>query len=166
MVLTHDHRETVQARVRRDPEFRGALLREAFRCLLAGEVGVVRILLRDCIIATVGFEQLGAMTGKSPESLEEMFGPEGDPPARELFEVLVCLQRHEGLVIKVSSEPGEVGLMDYTADPEDGYEDDLAGGYEDDNGASVAGGHEEDLTDDPEDHLKDTRSRAGAVAAV
>ena len=91
-----------------------------------------------------------------------MFGPDGDPPARELFEVLVCLQRHEGLVIRVSSEPGEVGLIDYAADPED----DLAGGCAEDYGTGVAGGHEDDLTDDPEDHLKDTRSGAGAVAAV
>ena len=109
--------------------------------LLAGEFRLAKYGFRDCIAGIGGFEALSEMTGKSPESLEEMFGPEGDPPARELFDVLVCLQRHEGLVIKVSSEPGEVGLIDYTADPENDCDDDLAGGHEDDYEGDLVAGH-------------------------
>jgi ribosomal protein L4 len=37
MALTRDFRETVQARVRNDPEFRSGLLRDAVDALLAGE---------------------------------------------------------------------------------------------------------------------------------
>ena len=122
--------------------------------MLGGEFRIGKSLLSDCIAGVGGLEALGEMTGKSPERLAEMFSREGELPAGDLFEVLVCLQRHEGLVIKVGSEPGEVGLIDYTADPDDDYEDDLTGG------------HEDDLTDDPEDRLKDTRSGAGAVAAI
>ena len=103
MVLTHDHRETVQAHVHRDPEFREARLREAFQCLLDGEAGVVRILLRDCIVATVGFEQLGAMTGESPENLAQMFGPEGAPRSGDLFEVVTVLAQHEGVHLAISA---------------------------------------------------------------
>ena len=127
MPLTLDHKETVHARARRDPEFRGYRLAGGVECLLAGELELAKRDFLSCIAGVGGFEALGEMTGKSPESLEEMFGPEGDPSARDLFEVLVCLQRHEGLVIKVSSEPGEVGLIGYTADPEDHHKDDLAG---------------------------------------
>ena len=72
MALTHDFAETVQARVRHDSEFRDCLLKEGVQCLLAGETDVARIILRDYIIGTVGFEQLGAVTGKPLESLRRM----------------------------------------------------------------------------------------------
>lgn len=150
MPLTVDHKETVHAHARRDPGFRELLLAGGVEHMLGGEFRIGKSLLSDCIAGIGGFEALGEMTGKSPERLAEMFSREGELPAGDLFEVLVCLQRHEGLAIKVTSEPGEVGLIDYTAEPED----------------DLAGGHEDDLTDDPEDHLKDTRSGAGAVAAV
>ncbi|MCY4424181.1 MAG: hypothetical protein OXC06_14065 [Acidimicrobiaceae bacterium] len=108
MALTVDYKETVHARARRDPEFREALLNEGVECLLAGEVRVGRNVLRDCIIGGGGFEELGAMTGRSPESLMHMFGPEGDPRASELFDVIACLLRHEGLVLQVSTARGEL----------------------------------------------------------
>lgn len=154
MPLTCDWRETFRLRARRDPEYRAVLLVGGVECLLAGELELAKRDFRSCIAGVGGFEALGEMTGKSPERLAEMFSREGELPAGDLFEVLVCLQRHEGLVIEVSSGPGEVGLIDYTADPEDGY------------GASVAGNHEDDLTDDPEDHLEDTPAGAEAVAAI
>ena len=103
MELTHDFRETVQDRARRDPEFRGYLLTGGLESLLTGEVRVAKITLSDYIIASVGFEQLGVMTGRSAESVTHMFGPEGDPRASDLYEVIACLLRHEGLVLQVST---------------------------------------------------------------
>jgi len=47
MVLTRDFRETVQARVKRDPAFRKGLLSEAVASLLSGEVTLGKELLRD-----------------------------------------------------------------------------------------------------------------------
>ncbi len=107
MALTRDHKETVHARARRDPEFRGYLLTGGFEHLLAGEVGVAKMSLRDYIIVTVGFEKLGVMTGRSAGSVTHMFGPEGDPPASDLFAVIACLLRHEGLAVQVSTVPAE-----------------------------------------------------------
>lgn len=54
MALTRGFKETVQARARRDPAFRRALLREGVACLLGGEVEAGRIVLRDYINATMG----------------------------------------------------------------------------------------------------------------
>lgn len=108
MALTRDHKETVHARARRDPEFRGHLLTGGFEHLLAGEVGVAKRSLRDYIIVTVGFEKLGVMTGRSAEIVTHMFGPDGDPRAGDLFEVVACLLRHEGLVMQVSTVRGEL----------------------------------------------------------
>ncbi len=107
MELTHDFRETVQDRLRRDPEFRECVLAGEVESLLSGEVGVAKMSLRDYIIVTVGFEELGVMTGRAAESVTYMFGPEGAPSAGDLFEVLACLLRHEGLVLQVSAVRGD-----------------------------------------------------------
>jgi len=88
MVLTRDFKETIQARVKRDP---------AFRC----DVETGKAVLRDYINATIGFEKLGGLTDKSPKSLMRMFGPKGNPQARNLFEIIGALQKREGVHFEV-----------------------------------------------------------------
>jgi hypothetical protein len=96
MTLTRDFRETIQVRAKRDAAFRKALLKEAIDCMLAGDVDTGKTVLRDYINATVGFAALGAVTHKSPKSLMRMLGPEGNPQARNLFEIVAYLQKSEG----------------------------------------------------------------------
>ena len=103
MPLTRDFKETVLARARSDPEFREGLLNEAVGALLDGEVEVGKALLRDYINAGIGFDELGRRTDKSPKSLMRMFGPGGNPQARNLFAVIQQLQRHEGVRLQVSA---------------------------------------------------------------
>ena len=103
MPLTRDFKETVQARAERDREFREGLLKEGVECLLSGDVEVGKIVLRDYISATVGFEELGTLTGKPPKSLMRMFGPSGNPYARNLFEVISRIQQHEGIQLEVNA---------------------------------------------------------------
>ncbi len=103
MPLTRDFREIVMSRARRDPEFREGLLNEGIGALLNGEVDVGKALLRDYINATVGFDELGRLTGKSSKSLMRMFGPTGNPQARNLFEVINQIQRHEGVRLHVTA---------------------------------------------------------------
>ena len=103
MPLTRDFKETVQTRARRDPDFREGLLKEGVECLLAGDLDTGKILLRDYINATVGFEELGSITGKPPKSLMRMFGPSGNPQARNLFEVISRIQQHEGVQLEVKA---------------------------------------------------------------
>ncbi len=97
MALTRDFKETIQARVERDPAFREALLKEGVECLLSGDVETGKTVLRDYINATIGFEALGDLTDKSPKSLMRMFGPKGKPQARNLFEIIAHLQEREGV---------------------------------------------------------------------
>ena len=105
MALTRDFKETVLARVQADPTFRDALLQEGIETLLAGNVDTGKAILRDYIKATVGFKRLGAETGSSPKSLIRMFGPTGNPQARNLFGVISHLQRHAGLTLHVTAKP-------------------------------------------------------------
>ena len=97
MALTGDFKETIQARVERDPAFREELLGEGVECLLSGDLDTGKAVLRVYINATIGFEALGDLTDKSPKSLMRMFGPKGNSQARNLFEVIGHLQRREGL---------------------------------------------------------------------
>ena len=103
MPLTRDFKETVQARAERDPAFREGLLEEGVECLLAGDVDTGKIVLRDYINATIGFEELGSLTNKQPKSLMRMFGPDGNPHARNLFEVISRIQQHEGVQLEVNA---------------------------------------------------------------
>lgn len=101
MALTRDFRETVQARAKRDPVFRKGLLSEAIESLLAGELPLGKELLRDFINATVGFPKLAAHTKIHVKSLHQMFGPQGNPTAHNLFEIMAYLQSAEGVRFKV-----------------------------------------------------------------
>ena len=103
MALTRDFKETVKNRAQRDPAFREELLSEGVECLLIGDVDTGKILLRDYINATIGFEELGSLTNKSPKSLMRMFGPSGNPQARNLFDVISFIQIHEGIKLKVQA---------------------------------------------------------------
>ena len=101
MTLTQNFRETIQARIERDPAFREELLKEGVDCLLSGDLDTGKAVLRDYINATVGFEKLGTITHKSPKSLMRMFGPSGNPQARNLFDVIGHLQKREGVHLEV-----------------------------------------------------------------
>jgi DNA-binding phage protein len=101
MALTRDFKETVQARVRRDPAFRQALLQEAVAAMPAGDLGAGKALLRAYLNATVGFAALGRATGTPPKSLMRTFGPRGNPQASNLFAVLGHLQKHGGFDLEV-----------------------------------------------------------------
>ena len=103
MPLTRDFKETVQARARRDPAFREGLLKEGVECLLAGDVDAGKIILRDYINATIGFEELSSLTNKPSKSLMRMFGPNGNPYARNLFDVISRIQQHQGVQLEVKA---------------------------------------------------------------
>ena len=103
MPLTRDFKETVQARARRDPAFREGLLKEGVECLLAGDVDAGKIILRDYINATIGFEELSSLTNRPSKSLMRMFGPNGNPHARNLFDVISRIQQYQGVHLEVKA---------------------------------------------------------------
>ncbi len=64
MTPTRDFKQTVVERVERDPDFAKALLDEAATLFLSGEPDTARLILRDLVNATVGFENLAELTHK------------------------------------------------------------------------------------------------------
>jgi DNA-binding phage protein len=106
MAQTRSFKGLVQHHVATDPAFADALLREGIEVMLKGDIEAGKTILRDYIKATVGFEQLGADTEMPPKSLIRMFGPRGNPQAKNLFSVIGYLQKRAGLQLKFSKARG------------------------------------------------------------
>jgi hypothetical protein len=75
MTLTRDFKQTVIQRIERDPVFAQALLDEAATLFLSGEPETARLVLRDLVNATVGFEALANLTHKPSKSLLRRLSP-------------------------------------------------------------------------------------------
>lgn len=103
MPLTRSFKDTVMARIRRDPEFAKGMLIEGINSLLGDEVDVGKDILRDYINATLGFEKLGKKVGLPPKSLMRMFGSNGNPTAKNLFAVIAALQKGAGIQLKITN---------------------------------------------------------------
>jgi DNA-binding phage protein len=88
MGLTRGFKETVIARVERDPAFAKELLDEATTLLISGEAETARVILRDLVNATLGFEQLAKLTDIPSKSLHRMLSPKGNPSMDNLAAIL------------------------------------------------------------------------------
>jgi hypothetical protein len=102
MAKPRSFRDLVERRVQSDPKFAEALLREGIDAMLSGDLDTGKTIMRDYIKATVGFEKLGEATDTPPKSLIRMFGPRGNPQARNLFSVIGYLQKRAGIELHVA----------------------------------------------------------------
>lgn len=100
MPLTRSFRETIKEQLA-DPAFRREFLREAVANMLAGDLDTAKSVLREYINGTIGFISLGEALSKSPKSLMRMLSPEGNPQARNLFDMVAYLQKIEGTILEV-----------------------------------------------------------------
>ena len=103
MALTRDFKETVNARVQRDSEFAIALLDEAISLFLNGEPETARLILRDIVNATVGFEQLAIETSKPSKSLHRMLSAKGNPTMDNLTAISNVLRKKLNVNINVQT---------------------------------------------------------------
>jgi DNA-binding phage protein len=103
MTLTRDFQETVKDRVQREPEFAKALLDEAVSLFLNGEPETARLILRDLVNATVGFEELATATSKPSKSLHRMLSAKGNPTMDNLTTILNVLCKKLNVAIQVQT---------------------------------------------------------------
>ena len=87
MAATKSFKELVQRRVASDAAFAENLLREGIDTMLAGDV------------------ETGKATDTPAKSLIRMFGPRGNPQARNLFGIIGYLQKQAGIVLHVTPQP-------------------------------------------------------------
>tara|TARA_R110000772_G_scaffold60328_22_gene136294 strand:+ start:1303 stop:1620 length:318 start_codon:yes stop_codon:yes gene_type:complete len=97
MALTRSFKDTVKARADRDPAFRIGLFQEAMNAFMDGDVETGKIVLRDYVNATVGFEKLGKELHKNPKNLMRMLSAKGNPRTDNLFAVLAHLKAQENV---------------------------------------------------------------------
>jgi DNA-binding phage protein len=100
MTLTQDFKLTVAQRARRDPDFAKALLDEAATLFLNGEPETARLILRDLVNATVGFEGLAAQTAKPAKSLHRMLSASGNPSMDNLAAIFRAIRKKLGVVLE------------------------------------------------------------------
>jgi DNA-binding phage protein len=93
MTVSRDFRETVAARVREDPAYVQALLDEAVQLFVDGEPETAKLVLRDLVNVTVGFEALAADVRKPAKSLHRMLSASGNPTMSNLSAIFAALQR-------------------------------------------------------------------------
>ena len=101
MALTREFRETVYNRAQKDTAFRRALLTEAVNAYLGGDELTGKMVLREIINATIGFEQLAADLQKPSKSLHRMLGPRGNPNTANFFAILRAVQKRVGVNLTV-----------------------------------------------------------------
>jgi DNA-binding phage protein len=102
MALTRDYRETVLARIKRDPRFARALYAEAMNAILAGETEEGLSMLRDLVHAEITFKELARQTGFDEKSLHRMLSRRGNPTARTLAKIVGAIREDLGFVPRVS----------------------------------------------------------------
>jgi DNA-binding phage protein len=103
MALTRDFKHTVTERVKHDPAFAQALLDEAATLFLNGEPETARLILRDLVNATLGFEQLAILTSKPSKSLHRMLSPNGNPSMDNLAAIIDAIRIQMNVHVEVQS---------------------------------------------------------------
>ena len=94
MALTRDFKETVAARVQADPAFAKALLDEAITLFLDGEADTAKLVLRDLVNATVGFESLAEEIHKPAKSLHRMLSASGNPTMTNISSIFAAIKKN------------------------------------------------------------------------
>lgn len=106
MVLTRHFKETIQKRVKADPKFAQTLFNEAISLFLTGEPETAKIILRDLVNATIGFEELAAEINKPNKSLHRMLSNTGNPTMSSLSAIFaaICKSLKVRVTVKVLSK--------------------------------------------------------------
>ena len=105
MALTRDYKQTIRERAEKDPNFATALMNEAVSCFLNGEPETARLILRELVNSTIGFELLAEKLDKSSKSVHRMLSLKGNPTMDNLTSIFSVLQDKLNFNIEVKLSP-------------------------------------------------------------
>ena len=97
MALTREYKQTVLARIKRDPKFARALYAEAVNTLMEGETDGGLSMLRDLVHANITFKELSRQTGFGEKVLHRMLSRHGNPTTRNLFAITKAICEDLGI---------------------------------------------------------------------
>jgi len=101
MITTRDYRETIIARIKREPKFARGLYAEAINAILEGETAEGLSMLRDLVNADISFKELARQTGLGEKSLHRMLNRNGNPTARNLGLIVRSIAEDLGIKPRV-----------------------------------------------------------------
>ena len=104
MTSTTDLYDTIRERSDSDADFRISLLENAAESIISGDLEEGKAALRLYIKTSIGYKRLADLTGIHPKSLVRMLGPEGNPRASNLTNLLAQALRQEGVRIEVKAK--------------------------------------------------------------
>ena len=93
MALTRQFKRTMIVRAQRDPAFVRALLDEALTLFFNGDSDAAKVILRDVVNSTVGFEALAVKIRKPSKSLHRMLSKSGNPTMENLSAILAAMKK-------------------------------------------------------------------------
>lgn len=93
MALSRDFKETVAARIQSEPAFAQTLLDEAVTLFVNGEPESAKLILRDLVNATVGFETLAEQIHKPSKSVHRMLSKSGNPTMSNVSAIFAAVKR-------------------------------------------------------------------------
>jgi DNA-binding phage protein len=114
VALTRDFKETVKERAVREPAFAKAMLDEAATAFLNGETNVARLILRDLVNASVGFEGLAAETKRPSKSLHRMLSEKGNPSMDNLAAIFGAVRKQLRVSFEAHAVEAANGRIDHT----------------------------------------------------
>lgn len=92
-MLARDSRQAIVEGAQRDAAFARAVFSETLELLVKGEPDTARLLMRDLVHATTGFERLAVIVGTPSKSLHRMLSARGNPSMDNLSAILRALDR-------------------------------------------------------------------------
>jgi len=102
---TVSYNDSIKAMIGRSPELATEMLEGAVNSLFEGELEEGRLLLRQYVNATIGFQELARRTGKQDKNLMRSLSPSGNPTAANLFEIIHAWSEAEGVTIAAHVSP-------------------------------------------------------------
>jgi DNA-binding phage protein len=103
MPLTREFKDTVMARLQRDPEFRTELIVEATNAFLDDDVETGKALLRDYLNASELMPEIAKELGLNEKSIRRMLGPSGNPTLKNFARLLKACSKVEHIKLEVCS---------------------------------------------------------------
>jgi len=108
---TIPYNTSIKNMIEERPEMAREMLEDALDSLIAGDVDDGRLMLRQYVNATIGFQELAKRTGKIDKNLMRSLSPDGNPTAENLFAIIRACAEAEGFVIATSVRPAREGQV-------------------------------------------------------
>lgn len=104
MALTKKYRETVVARIKKDPAFTAALYAEAISSLVEGDKATALSIFRDLVHSHISFKKLAQQMDMDEKSLHRMLGSGGNPTMENLVHLMHVVENDLNLSIQVDAK--------------------------------------------------------------